>query len=230
MKTLRILYFVPILLFSHLLLNAQETEYYNNVQQQIDIAKELFSKGKYISTFSEFEKIQDRVDKQSELYSEAEYFKSVSALKAGYTAGSKMLTSFTKNYAESPYINNAWFNLGDYQFEKKQYAVAIKTFSNVNRADLSESDRIKISYQNGYANLIEDNLDIAEKEFYAVKDANNLFSKPATYYWAHIMYRKENYEQALDGFRKLENDPAYSRVIPCMSATFTTNKKDMTNW
>lgn len=214
MKTLRILYFVPILLFSQLLLNAQETEYYNNVQQQIDIAKELFSKEKYISTFSEFEKIQDRVDKQSELYSEAEYFKSVSALKAGYTAGNKMLTSFTKNYAESPYINNAWFNLGDYQFEKKQYAVAIKTFSNVNRADLSESDRIKISYQNGYANLMEDNLDIAEKEFYAVKDANNLLSKPATYYWAHIMYRKENYEQALDGFRKLENDPAYSRVIP----------------
>jgi TolA-binding protein len=108
--------------------NAQETEYFNNVQQEIDIAKELFSKGKYISTFSEFEKIQDRVDKQSELYSEAEYFKSVSALKAGYTAGSKMLTSFTKNYRESPYINNAWFNLGDYQFEKKQYAVAIKTF------------------------------------------------------------------------------------------------------
>jgi tetratricopeptide (TPR) repeat protein len=214
MKTLRILYFVPVFLFIHLTINAQETEYYNNVQLEIDIAKELFAKGKYISTFDEFEKIQKRVDKQSELYSEAEYFKSVSALKAGYTAGSKMLTSFTKNYAESPYINNAWFNLGDYQFEKKQYAVAIKTFSNVKRADLSESDRIKITYENGYANLMEDNLDIAEKEFNAIKDANNLYSKPATYYWAHIMYRNENYEQALDGFRKLENDPAYSRVIP----------------
>jgi TolA-binding protein len=194
--------------------NAQETEYFNNVQQEIDIAKELFSKGKYISTFSEFEKIQDRVDKQSELYSEAEYFKSVSALKAGYTAGSKMLTSFTKNYPESPYINNAWFNLGDYQFEKKQYAVAIKTFSNVERAELSENDRIKITYQNGYANLMEDNLAVAEKEFFSIKNANSLYSKPATYYWSHIMYRNENYVQALDGFRQLENDPAFSRVIP----------------
>ncbi len=214
MKTLRILYFVPILIFTQLSLTAQETEYYNNVQQEIDIAKELFAKKKYISTFDEFEKIQKQVDKKSELYSEAEYFKSVSALKAGYSAGSKMLTSFTKNYAESPYINSAWFNLGDYQFEKKQYAVAIKTFANVKRADLSESDRIKITYQNGYANLMEDNLEVAEKEFYAVKDANSLFSKPATYYWAHIMYRKENYEQALDGFRKLNNDPTYSRFIP----------------
>jgi tetratricopeptide (TPR) repeat protein len=214
MRTIRILYFVPILLLSQLQLKSQETAYYGNVQKDIDVAKELYSKGKYISTFHEFHKIQKRVDKQSELYSEAEYFKSVSALKAGYTAGNKMLTSFTKDYAESPYINNAWFNLGDYQFEKKQYAVAIKTFSNVKRADLSESERIKISYQNGYANLATDNLDVAAKEFSAVKDVNSIYSKPATYYWAHIMYLQENFAEALEGFKKLNNDPAYSKVIP----------------
>ena len=197
-----------------MLSQAQETEYYGNVQQQIDIAKELYSKGKYISTFNEFNKIQKRVDKKSELYSEAEYFKSVSALKAGYAAGSKMLTSFTKDYSESPYINSAWFNLGDYQFEKKQYAVAIKTFSSVKRGDLSENDRIKIAYQNGYANLMTDNLAVAEKEFYTVKDANSIYNKPATYYWAHIMYTNEKFEEALDGFRKLNNDPNFSKVIP----------------
>ena len=58
MRTLRILYFVPIFILSQLQLSAQETEYYGNVQQEIDIAKELFAKGKYISTFKEFQKIQ----------------------------------------------------------------------------------------------------------------------------------------------------------------------------
>jgi len=214
MRTLRILYFVSIFLLSQLQVKSQETAYYGNVQQQIDVAKELYSKGKYISTFHEFHKIQKRVEKQSELYSEAEYFKSVSALKAGYSAGSKMLTSFTKNYSESPYINSAWFNLGDFQFEKKQYPVAIKTFSNVNRADLSEDEQIEISYKNGYANMMTDNLELAVKEFYSVKDANNLYSKPATYYWAHIMYLNEKYDEALEGFKKLNNDPTYSKVIP----------------
>jgi TolA-binding protein len=173
---------------SQLQVKSQETAYYGNVQQQIDIAKELYSKGKYISAFHEFHKIQKRVEKQSELYSEAEYYKSVSALKAGYSAGSKMLTGFTKDYPESPYINSAWFNLGDNQFEKKQYPVAIKTFSNVNRADLSGDEQIEIAYKNGYANMMSDNLEVAAKEFYTVKDANNFYSKPATYYWAHIMY------------------------------------------
>ena len=214
MRTLRILYFVPIFLLSQLQVKSQETAYYGNVQQEIDVAKELFAKGKYISTFHEFHKIQKQVEKQSELYSEAEYYKSVSALKAGYAAGSKMLTGFTKDYPESPYINSAWFNLGDFQFEKKQYAVAIKTFTNVNRADLGENEQIKIAYQNGYANMMDDNLEVASSEFYMVKDANSLYSKPATYYWAHIMYLEEKFNEALEGFKKLNNDPAYSRVIP----------------
>jgi TolA-binding protein len=199
---------------SQLQLKSQETAYYGNIQKEIDVAKELYSKGKYISTYHEFYKIQKRVDKQSEIYSEAEYFKSVSALKAGYAAGSKMLTGFTKEYPESPYINNAWFNLGDFQFEKKQYAVAIKTFGNVKRKDLDENEKVKIAYQNGYANLVTDNLAVAEKEFFSIKDANNLYSKPATYYWAHIKYSQEKYDEALEGFRKLNNDPAYSKVIP----------------
>ena len=214
MRTFRILYFVFILLFGQLQLKSQETAYYGNIQQEIDVAKELFAKGKYISTFHEFHKIQKQVEKQSELYSEAEYYKSVSALKAGYAAGSKMLTGFTKDYPESPYINSAWFNLGDFQFEKKQYAVAVKTFTNVDRKDLGENEQIKIAYQNGYANMMTENLEVAAKEFYTVKDANHLYSKPATYYWAHIMYLEEKFDEALEGFRKLNNDPSYSRVIP----------------
>jgi TolA-binding protein len=214
MKTIRILYFVSILLLSQLQLKSQETAYYGNIQKEIDVAKELYSKGKYISAYNEFHKIQKQVDKQSETYSEAEYFKSVSALKAGYAAGSKMLTGFTKEYPESPYINNAWFNLGDFQFEKKQYAVAVKTFGNVKRKDLDESEKVKIAYQNGYANLVTDNMEVAAKEFASIKDANNFYSRPATYYWAHIKYTQENFDEALEGFRKLNNDPAYSKVIP----------------
>jgi len=226
MRTLRFLYFVPIFLLSQLQVHGQETAYYGNIQQEIDLAKELFAKGKYISTFHEFYKIQKHVEKQSELYSEAEYYKSVSALKAGYAAGSKMLTGFTKDYPESPYINSAWFNLGDFQFEKKQYAVAIKTFSNVNRADLSENEQIKIAYQNGYANMMEENLELAATEFFTVKDANSIYSKPATYYWAHIMYLSEKYDEAIEGFKKLNNDPNYSKVIPLyVSHIFYKQKK-----
>ncbi len=214
MKTFRIIILLPVFILMQTAARSQETAYYGDVQQKIDVAKELFKKEKYISSFREFQKIEKKLDPKSELFSEAEYYKSVAALKAGYTAGSKMLTSFTENYSESPFINQAWYNLGDYQFERKQYLVAVRTFQNIDRGDLGKDELIKLKYMNGYSNLMTDNLDVAAREFYDIKDANNLYSKPATYYWAHIMYLQENYESALAGFTKLNNDPTYSKVIP----------------
>lgn len=214
MKTFRIFIFLSILMLMQTSLKSQESAYYGDVQQKIDVAKELYEKEKYISSFREFEKIQKTIEPKSELYSEAEYFKSVAALKAGYIAGSKMLTSFTENYSESPFINQAWYNLGDYQFDRKLYTVAARTFQNIDRKDLGKEELIKLKYMNGYSNLMADNLQVASSEFYDIKDANNIYSKPATYYWAHIMYLQENYQSALDGFTKLNNDPTYSRVIP----------------
>ena len=214
MKTIRNNIFICIFLFIKLHVNGQESAFYSNVQKDVELATELFGNGNYISAFREFQKIQQRVEPQSELYAEAEYYKAVAALKAGYSAGNKMLTDFTKDFPESPHINTAYFYLGEYQFNKKQYTVAIRTFGNVNRKELGENEKILIAYQNGYANMMIEDYSIAEKEFNTVKDASSIYSKPAGYYWAHIMYQNEKYPEALDGFRKLNNDPAYSKVIP----------------
>uniref|UniRef100_UPI0032178BA3 tetratricopeptide repeat protein n=1 Tax=uncultured Draconibacterium sp. TaxID=1573823 RepID=UPI0032178BA3 len=214
MKTIRIFISLLFLILLHNEIIAQQTAYFDNVQKEINIAKELYSKGKYVSTFRQFEKIQKNLDQNSELYSEAEYYKSVSALHAGYGSGSKLMHTFIETHPESPYINSAWFNLGRNQFKKKQYAQVIRSYKNVDRKDLSENDKIELQYQNGYANLMQDQTGKALLEFEAIKNSNNLYSKPATYYSAHIKYLNEDYQAALEDFKRLNNDPAYSQVIP----------------
>ncbi len=214
MKTVRPIYLLLLFFVIHFQLKAQQTAYYENVQKDIEVAKLLYDNGKYVAAFREFEKIQQNVEDKSELYSEAEYYKSVAALNAGYNSGSKLIKNFVKKYAESPYINRAQFNYGNYQFEKRQYTPALRTFAVVDKNDLSEKDQIKLQYQSGYSYLMTDDIEKASKEFYDIKDANNIYSKPATYYWAHIMYLQDNYDAALEGFTKLNNDPAYSKVIP----------------
>ncbi|MBT3382256.1 MAG: tetratricopeptide repeat protein [Prolixibacteraceae bacterium] len=214
MKTIRNLIFLHLLILVHLQLNAQQTAYFSDVQKEIVIAKELFGHGKFNAAFRQFEKIQNDVNEKSELFSEAEFFKSVSALKAGHSSGSKMVNKFINDFPESPYNNRAWFNLGDYQFEKKQYPNVIRSYGNVDRSDVSDKERVKLQYQTGYSHLMTDNNDLAASEFYQIKDENSLYSKPATYYWAHIMYLEENFESSLQGFSKLDGDPTYSRVIP----------------
>ena len=214
MKTIRFLVLIQFFILSQFQLLAQKTAYFDDIQKEILIGKELFDHEKYNAVFRQFEKIQNQVDQKSELYSEAEFYKSISALKAGHSSGDNLVDNFITSYPESPYVNQAWLNLGDYQFEKRQYTVALRSFGNVDRTDISQEEKIKLHYQLGYSFLMTENLEKAASEFYQIKDANNFYSKPASYYWAHIMYLSENYEAALQGFTKLNGDPTYSKFIP----------------
>ncbi len=214
MKYLKVIYFSLLFLFIQTHIEAQQTVYPESIQEKIDLAKQLFVNERYISSFKEFEKIEKVVDSKSEIYSEAEYYRAVCALNAGYSSGSKLIKKFITENAESPYINEARLNYGNYQFEKKQFIPALRTFSEIRKNELSEKERIKLEYQTGYCYLMTDNPGKALGYFSEIKDANNLYSKPATYYWAHIMYLQGDYSAALEGFTKLNDDPAFSRVIP----------------
>ncbi len=214
MKTLRNLLFLLLLFFLQFQLNAQQTEYFNNVEEDIETAKQLYKQEKYNAAFRHFEKVQKQVEEKSEIYSEATFYKAVSALKAGHRIGGNLLDRFIENHPESPYIKRAWYNLGDYQFERRQYPSVLRSYSNIGDSDLSKEEQIKVEYQTGYAHLMTEDIDKAATRFYAIKESNSIYSKPAGYYWAHIMYLQGNYESALNGFSQLNSDPTYSRVIP----------------
>jgi len=214
MKTIRNLLFLSLLFFLQFHLNAQQTEYFNNIEEDIQTAKELYNQEKYNAAFHRFEKIQKQVEKKSELYSEATFYKAISALKAGHRMGGKLLDRFIENHPESPYIKRAWYNLGDYQFERRQYPSVLRSYTNIDESDLSKEEQVEVQYQKGYSHLMMENTDQAATQFYTIKESNNIYSKPASYYWAHIMYLQGNYESALNGFSNLNNDPTYSKVIP----------------
>ncbi|MFW5821773.1 MAG: tetratricopeptide repeat protein [Tangfeifania sp.] len=214
MRTIRVLIIFSLFAFYSVSVFSQQTAYYNNIEKEIELARELFKQEKYNSAYRQFEKIQKKVEPKSELHSEAAYFKAVSALKAGLQPGYRMVDKFVEDHPESPYLNRAYLNLGNYYFDKKHYGAVLRSYEQVDRAELGADEQIQVKYQNGYAHLMMDNEDQALAEFNEVKDANSIYSRPASYYWAHIMYLRENYQAALEGFSKLNNDPTYSQVIP----------------
>ncbi len=214
MKTIKIFLFFIGLLFIGIQSNAQKTEYFLDIQDEIRTAKQLFNNSKYNSAIRHFEKIQDKVDLYSEIYSEAEYYKALSAVKSDLASGEKLLGKFIDDYPESPYNNKAKFELGVAQFDKKRYSIAIRNLKVVDKSELSKKEQVLYHYQFGYSYLMIENLDKAAAEFFIIKDENNLYSKPASYYWAHINYLNGNYESALQGFSRLNGDPTFSKVIP----------------
>ena len=193
---------------------SQKTEYFQDIQDEIRTAKQLFNNSKFNSAIRRFEDIQKKVDFYSEIYSEAEYYKAFSAVKSKLNGSEKLLENFIENYPESPYNNKAKFDLGVAQFDRKRYPNAVRSLKEVDQSELTESEKVMYHYQMGYSYMMMEDLDQAAGEFFIIKDANNMYSKPASYYWAHINYLAGNYESALQGFSKLNGDPAYSQVIP----------------
>ncbi len=192
----------------------QETAFFLTVEEELQLARELYRQEKYNAAYRQFEKVQKQVEPKSEVYSEALYFKAASALRAGHSSGSKFLEKFIENYPDSPYLNVALFELAGYQFDKRHYAAVIRTYKDVERSSLNNEELVKLRYQTGYSHLMQDDTLQALTEFEAIKDENNLYSRPATYYWAHIMYLQNNFQSALEGFSTLENDASYNHIIP----------------
>lgn len=214
MKTIKLILLLVGITFFSIQSYSQKTEYFYDIQDDIRTAKQLFNNSKYNSAIRHFEKIQENVDFYSEIFSEAEYFKALAAVKSDLATGEKLLGKFIDDYPESPYNNKAKFDLGVAQFDKKRYSIAIRELKMVDKTELSEKEEVLYHYQLGYSYLMMEGLDKAAAEFFIIKDKNNLYSKPASYYWAHINYLNGNYESALQGFSKLNGDPTYSRVIP----------------
>ena len=138
----------------------------------------------------------------------------LSALRSEHVTGDKLLNNFIKECADSPYSNYAKFYLGQYQFEKKRHQLAVRTLGSVERDGLSQDDQVEIGYMTGISYMMIDELDLALNEFVMIKDKKHILARPALYYYSHINYLKEDYDTALEGFRQLENDPNFNKVIP----------------
>jgi TolA-binding protein len=118
MKTIPYLIILTLFLFCHNPVSAQKTAYFTNVEEELQVARELYRQGKYNAAYRQFEKVQQQVDPKSEQYSEAMFYKAVSAVNAGHSTGHRFLERFIAEYPESPYSNQAQFSLGNYQFDK----------------------------------------------------------------------------------------------------------------
>ncbi len=215
-KSMRTRCFLLILIIGLLpaILFAQQTGYYSSLSADIQQAKELFNKNKFIAAQEKFETIARQAGIDSEVQSEAMFFQALCALRLENDNSLQLVEQFIDKHPESPYTNKAWFELANYQFNEGQHGKMLRSYRKVKTGSLSKDDQIKLSYQKGYAYFQTKKYQQAEKELSKIKDTKNLYAAPAKYYWAHIKYEKEDYDSAISEFEKLKDNQAFAAVIP----------------
>lgn len=189
-----------------------------NCKETFRTAMELFNAEKYGSAIHEFQKLREIAVPGSVFADEADYHIPVCYLEMGNQNGRSMLEAFVKVAPESPRINNAYFRLGNADFNKKRYKQALVSFKKIEGNSLTGKELEEYSFKSGFCNLEEGNNNIAKVFFAGLKDKPGTFSDASKYYWAHINYLEGKYDLALQEFEKIEKTPQYAAIIPFYKA------------
>jgi len=214
MKSIRFVFILLLLALSPVLSKAQQTVYYQSINEEIQKAKELFLARNYISALNQFEQIAAKAEENSDVRAEAMFYKALCGLKLDNRNAEEQIAEFMDQFPESTFRNRALFEQSVYQFDKKKYPAVLKTLERLDKGELTSEELGRFYYLRGYSNFELEKKDAALADFSQIKEGHSLYAAPAQYYWGHIQYLKGNYESALQEFLKLKKNPVFEKVIP----------------
>ncbi|MCO5261178.1 MAG: tetratricopeptide repeat protein [Crocinitomicaceae bacterium] len=193
----------------------QTSEKYNSVYANFYKAEELFQKQQYGSARKEFRDFINSFNQPNDpMYIKAMYYEGMAAIELYNNDGVDLLKQFMQKYPETIYKTPINFKLGNYYYRAKDYKEAIVYYDRFKATDLQAEDRDEYYFKVGYSYFQLENFSAARSAFVEVKDGESQYATPSLYYFSHISYYEKNYQTAMEGFLKLENDAGFGKVVP----------------
>jgi TolA-binding protein len=188
---------------------------------------ELFRKEKYTAAIRLFDSFIKGVDKSDlTLIAEAEYYSSIAALKVFNPDAEYRMMGYIYNHPESPRINDARLELGNYFYQNKNYRKAAEYYESVNRQELKPDILAEYFFRFGYSLYIKGDQSRALLMFSEIKDIDTEYTPPAVYYFSQIAYEQKMYQTAMEGFIRLKNDETFGSIVPFYIVQILYMEKD----
>lgn len=209
---------------------AQKSLKYESVEEAYDKGMELFRHQKYGLARIQFAAyVEANQDNMSSRLAEAAYLQRLCAQRLDNGDMEFLWEDYLKRYAYSNRLPYVYLNMGDYYKDRKKYRQASRWYEKVNRNGLDKDTRTDFNFSAGYALFMQAKYDEALVYFNAIKGQDNKYFSAVEYYYSHIQYEKGNYQTALDGFKKLEGDKGFDKVVPFYIAHIYFLQKDYDN-
>ena len=194
---------------------AQQTMVNTAAQQRLQIASELFYKQKYASAQKAFDEICAVYPQNTEEHAEAIYFAAVCALELFNADADTRMVNFINLYPGSKRIKMAYFSLGNLEYRAKSFKDALNWYEKITERDFHDKDqKCEYQFKKGYCYFLRNEYEKAKLLFSDIKDIENNYAAPATYYFSHIAYSEGNLETALNGFQKFKAGSPFYPTVP----------------
>ena len=175
----------------------------------------MFNKEKYPAAIRLFDSFIRNGDKSNLiLVADAEYYSSIAAIKLFNPDAEYRMMMFIYSHPESPRINNARLELGNYFYQNKNYRKAVGYYESVNRQELKSDKLAEYFFRLGYSLYIKGDQSRALLMFSEIKDIDTEYTPPAVYYYSQIAYEQKMYHTAMEGFMRLKEDETFGAIVP----------------
>jgi len=183
--------------------------------REYSVALELFQKKKYAAAQERFNHIWNNERQLPSIQQEnAEYFQARCGLNLFNKDGEYLMRNFLMEHPEHPKVNVGNFHLGKYYFAKKRYRSLLNQFEKVDEQDLEERYLEEFYFKKGYSHFMQEEYDASKEALSHVLNGGKKHRSPAQYYSSYILYREAKNEAALVGFKELEDDVLFGKVVP----------------
>lgn len=225
---LLVMFFVATQAFS------QQTRIYTDPLESYHKAKDLYQKEQYSLAYPLFREISaNRREPDFSNYripfEEVEYYTLVCALRQNEGTAEEQALAFAELQPNQALKQKMNFQLGEYYFRRQQYKDAIDMYEKSNTGNLSEREIADMKFHQGYGYFTMQQFDRAKPLLNAVRlMPEHPNYADANYYYGFIAFKDRQYGDAMDAFRKVENNPEYSKVVPFYIANimFQQGRKD----
>lgn len=214
-KSIKKLFIATNLFLIPFVLSAQKTEIKksDNLKQ----AFENYHSENYSLSFEQFtnyiekEKIKGNNTLSLE---EAYFFQASCAYEMMNNDTDKLLSDFIANFKESHRVNDAKFLLANHFVRNQEFEKAEVIYSQIDTKTLPQNTKYEYYYKRGHCQFMQKDYENAKISFTNVKDARSKFAIPATYFYGHILYEENKYNEALKEFLSLQNEKNFGKIVP----------------
>ncbi len=183
---------------------------------------ELLGKEKYSAARKSFEEYLTAArlsgQQQDIRLADAEYYIAYCALNLFNPDAELLFKEFIADYPWHSKATLAYFELGNFFYNNRQYQKTIDYLRKVNEPVLSEEQKMEASFKLGYAYFSQKEFDAAFEYFNKIKHKNHKYTYAASYYAGYIELKNGLYEEALADLLKAEQNEGYSSVVPYLIA------------
>jgi TolA-binding protein len=203
------------LLLCPFFLPAQTTLVFKADDETYRTGLELFDKGKYGAAQRAFQTYLDAG--HNDLRSvEARYYVAITGLYLDNGDAEANIERFIATHPDHPKAISAYYELGSYYANRKEYDKAIDYLKRVDAARLTREQFAETKFKLAYAYFAKQQFAEAAPLFNEVKRTENKYTYPASYYAGYISYRNGKYDEALSDLRKAANSEEYAPLVPYM--------------